>query len=59
MWDQERNYHKINATLRNVSTGSESTVDTVVVAGCKTLLQSVDKKDICIRTNTSLRVMLL
>ena len=52
MWDQERNYHKINVTLYNVS--SESTVDTVVVVGCKALLQSVDKKGVCIRINTSL-----
>ena len=40
MWDQERNYHKINVTLQNVS--SETTIDTVVV-GCKTLLQNVDE----------------
>ena len=36
MGDQERNYHKINVTLYDVS--SESTVDTVVVVGCKALL---------------------
>ena len=40
MWDQERNYHKINVTLQNVS--SETTIDTVVV-GCKVLLQNVDE----------------
>ena len=57
MWDQERNYHKINVTLYNVS--SESTVDTVVVVGCKALLQSVDKKGVCIRINTSLSCVII
>ena len=50
MWDQERNYHKINVTLCDVS--GENTVDTVVVGCCKTLLYSVDKKGTCIRRNT-------